>query len=131
MDSAEIPDDIRRFLLQHIDSVAKLEGLLLMYRHQQQDWDAAFLASRLYINSQQAGAILSELGKIGLCRATEPKGNIYRYSPANEGLSDVVARLEGLYAKHLIPITNLIHSRGPSSLQHFADAFKMFKKEDS
>ena len=32
MDSAEIPDDIRRFLLQHIDSVAKLEGLLLMHR---------------------------------------------------------------------------------------------------
>lgn len=131
MDSTEIPDDIRRFLLQHIDSVAKLEGLLLMYRNQQQDWDAAFLASRLYINSQQATTILSELSKIGLCRATEPRGNIYRYSPANEGLADVVTRLESIYAKQLIPVTNLIHTRAPSSLQHFADAFKMFKKEDS
>lgn len=131
MDSAEIPDDIRRFLLQHIDSVAKLEGLLLMYRNPQQDWDAAFLASRLYINSQQAATILTELSKIGLSRATEPRGHIYRYSPANESLADVVTRLESIYAKQLIPVTNLIHTRAPSSLQHFADAFKMFKKEDS
>ena len=131
MDTSGIPDDIRRFLLQHIDSVAKLEALLLMRHHAAQDWDAGLIAKRLYINTQQASTILADLSKVGLCRVTEPQGSCYRYDPVNDSLGDVVSRLAEVYARQLIPVTNLIHSRSPSSLQHFADAFKVFKKEDS
>ncbi|MEZ0371922.1 MAG: hypothetical protein ACAI44_22715 [Candidatus Sericytochromatia bacterium] len=116
--------------MQHIDSVAKLEALLLMKKHVSQEWDAALLAQRLYINTQQAGAILSALGKAGLCRLSEPGGSAYRFDPVQPGMSEVVDRLELVYSRQLIPITNLIHLRTSSPLQHFSDAFK-FKKEDT
>ena len=56
----------------------------------------------------------------------------YRYGPASESLSQLVDNLAETYARQLIPVTNLIHASRPSTLQHFADAFKIRKnKEDS
>ena len=129
MENAEIPDDLRRFILQNIDSVAKLEALLLMRKHAGQDWDPATMSARLYIGLQQATSILQDLSRLSLCRS-ECSG--YRYQPG-QALSELVDRLAETYASQLIPVTNLIHARNPSNLQHFADAFKIWKnpKEDS
>jgi hypothetical protein len=38
----------------------------------------------------------------------------------------MIARLADVYARHLIPVTNLIHSK-PRRIREFADAFKLRK----
>ena len=48
----------------------------------------------------------------------------YRFSPASDDLSRVVELLAEYYKRHLIPITNLIHSK-PRRIRQFADAFKL------
>lgn len=126
MSTSEIPDEIRRFLLQHIDSVAKLEALLLMRQDPQQEWDADLLSQRLYIKAQQAEAILTDLSQLGLCQQAH---NRYHFEPAQTYLKDVSDRLAEVYSKQLIQVTNLIHSRSASPLQHFSDAFKLRKEE--
>ena len=46
--------------------------------------------------------------------------------PAGDMEAKLVARLSEVYRRHLIPITNLIHSK-PRRIREFAEAFKLRK----
>jgi hypothetical protein len=48
-----VPDDVRDFILRHIDSVAQLEALLLLRANPDEDWDAPKTAKRLYTTHQE------------------------------------------------------------------------------
>jgi len=39
-----IPEDVKQFIIQHIDSIAHLEGLLMCRADPQKAWSAAILA---------------------------------------------------------------------------------------
>ena len=39
----------------------------------------------------------------------------------------MLERLAEIYAKHLVPVTNLIHSKPKPRIQEFADAFRLRK----
>jgi hypothetical protein len=54
----------------------------------------------------------------------------YRYQPASAELIALVNRLTAFYAKHIVPVTNLIHSKPKSRIQEFADAFRLKQKEE-
>jgi hypothetical protein len=53
----------------------------------------------------------------------------YRYHPASSALAEMVDHVATLYAKYLIPVTHLIHTKPRTRVQEFADAFKL-RKED-
>jgi hypothetical protein len=55
--STLIPDDVARFIIEKIDSVAQIEALLLLRDNSQQQWDVAAVAKRLYIDDEQASAV--------------------------------------------------------------------------
>ncbi len=59
--STLIPEDVAQFIIEKIDSVAQLEGLLLLRDNPQQQWDVAAVAKRLYIDDEQAGKVLARL----------------------------------------------------------------------
>jgi DNA-binding IclR family transcriptional regulator len=117
-----VADDIKEFILAHIDSIAQLEALLLLRANPEKLWDAAEAARRLYINESDGQEILARLRAEGLVSGDS---NGYRYTPGTE--KALIDRLAEAYARHLIPITNIIHQR-PSRIREFADAFKL-KKE--
>jgi hypothetical protein len=119
-----IPAELRDFILKFIDSVAHLEALLLLRANPQTAWEAPAVAARLYTSTDQAGEVLAQLcsERLLVC-----ENNRYRYEgQAPEHLA-MIDRLAESYAKHLIPITNLIHSK-PRRIREFADAFK-FRKD--
>jgi len=129
MSSDLIPDDIAQFILKKIDSVAQMEALLLLRANSDQEWDAAAVAKRLYIEEPQASMTLARLleGKLLIASADEPRR--YRYQPSAPELRPLVDRVAEIYSKQLVPVTNLIHSRPQTRVQEFADAFK-FRKDD-
>jgi len=129
MISNPIPDDLREFILDKIDSIAQLEALLLLRAAPSNDWDAAAVARRLYVDEQEARAVLarSQEEKLLIASAAEPRR--YRYQPESPELGRLIDRVAEVYAKHLVPVTNLIHSKPKSRVQEFADAFK-FRKDD-
>ena len=129
MSSDLIPDAIRQFILDKIDSVAQMEALLLLRANAEQDWDAAAVAKRLYIDENQAGKTLARLleEKLALAQPGEPAQ--YRYQPSSPELKQMVDRVAEIYSKQLVPVTNLIHSKPKNRVQEFADAFK-FRKDD-
>jgi hypothetical protein len=116
-----IPEDLRDFILRHFDSIAQLEALLLLRRHPDETWDAARTAKRLYIGEQEVADILARLCADGLLHCHDAQ---YRYGGGQEAMID---RLADVYARHLIPVTNLIHTK-PRRIRQFADAFK-FRKD--
>jgi len=129
MVSNPIPEDVRQFILDKIDSVAQLEALLLLRANPSDDWDAAAVAKRLYVDDPQARSALNRSleQKLLVTPAAEPRR--YRYQPESPELGRMIDRVAEIYSKHLVPVTNLIHSKPKSRVQEFADAFK-FRKDD-
>lgn len=123
-----IPDDVRRFLLQHISSISQWEGLLLLRAEPGARWTAAALARKLYIGEPDSAGILGQLAAAGFLAAEETAaGAVYAYRPRSPDVDGMVAQAAALYAKYLVPVTNLIHSKPKSGIREFADAFKLRK----
>lgn len=124
MMSELIPNDVRQFILNRIDSVSDLEALLLLRKHSDQNWTAQSVSRRIYTEEDAAAQILARLTASGLCTG---KDGAYCYGPSFVSDCDLVDRLADLYTRYLIPVTNLIHNK-PARIQQFADAFR-FRKD--
>jgi hypothetical protein len=124
-----IPDDVVRFVLDKIESVAQLEGLLLLRRDSRQEWSLEALAARLYISEGQTAELVSGLTAQGLAVETAMSPSTYRYQPKSPELAEMVDRLADIYAKQLVAMTHLIHSKQKPRVQAFADAFRL-RKDD-
>jgi hypothetical protein len=126
--STLIPEDVARFITENIDSVAQIEALLLLRGNCQQQWDVTGVAKRLYIDDEQAAEILARLEEKQLLASEQGERLFYRYQPGSAVLRQMIDRVAEIYSKHLVPVTNLIHSKPKSRVQEFADAFK-FRKD--
>lgn len=129
MDYDFIPKDVEQFIVKSIDSIAQLEGLLLLRSDQMATWSVESLAKRLYISEAQTVEIMSHLCAEGLLMAKASLPRHYQYHPKTAELREMVDRVAEIYAKHLVPVTNLIHSKPKTNVQKFADAFRLRKDE--
>lgn len=118
-----VPDDVREFILKHIDSVAQIEALLLIRANPAARWTLSRIASRLYTNEAQAAEAVDRLCADGLLLCVE--GN-YRLDGIAPETAVMIERLQQIYTSHLIPVTNIVHSK-PRRIRSFADAFRFRK----
>lgn len=121
-----IPEDIRRFVLTSIPSVPHLEALLLL-RGAPGPWTTAAVAERLYLGEKPASGLLDDLCQSGMASVSAEAPPLYRYQPVSEVLRTTIDSLADFYARHLVEVTHLIHSRHDRKAQQFADAFKWRK----
>ena len=121
-----IPEDIRRFVLTSIPTVPHLEALLLL-RGTPGPWTTARVAERLYLGEKAASALLDDLCQSGMAGVSDEQPLRYQYQPVNELLRTTIDSLADFYARHLVAVTHLIHSRHDRKAQQFADAFKWRK----
>ncbi|MDP2376624.1 hypothetical protein [Reyranella sp.] len=123
MADGEIPRNIRKFIARHLDSVGQLEALLLLRSAPGEAWEATRVAGRLYVDEREATEMLERLCHDGLLVCTE---GTYRYSCRTEELQRTVDEVAHLYARQLIPITNMIHAKS-RRIRQFSDAFRFRK----
>jgi hypothetical protein len=125
-----VPQQVRQFVLERIDSIAQLEALIMMRNAPDSWWPSTVMAERLYIGEKTCRVELDALRDRGLLVGKEDSvGWSYRYYPSTGDLRELMDRLVYYYSKHLVPISNLIHSKPRTRLQEFADAFNLKKKE--
>jgi hypothetical protein len=124
-----IPDDVKVFLLRHIDSVAHLEALLLLRANPELEWNADTLAKRLYVSVQETAGLLARLCADGFLEARGDQMLLYQYHCRLREQTDMVDRVAELYRRYLIPITHFIHAKPRTRVQEFADAFRLRKDE--
>jgi hypothetical protein len=127
MSDQVIPNDINQFIIEKIESVAQLEALLLLRNNPEKGWSVRALAARLYISDEQTAELLLALCAQGFATIDADNPAVYRFRPSSTELKTTLDRLAEIYAKHLVPVTNLIHSKPKSRIQQFADAFRLRK----
>lgn len=125
MNRDSIPNDVKQFILERIESVAYLEALLLLRSKPEALWSSGAVANRLYIDQKQTAELLARLDADGFVTLAGEDGPVYRYQPATAHLQQMMDSLAEFYGKHLVPITNLIHSKPKNRVQEFADAFRL------
>ena len=118
-----ISEDLREFILRHIDSIAQLEALLLLRKNAGESWRSEKVAQRLYTTEVEASRVLERLCADRLLSCDE---DLYRFAEQTQ-LREMVERLAQVYTRHLIPVTNLIYAK-PRRLREFSDAFKIRKE---
>jgi hypothetical protein len=118
-----IPDDLRDFILKYFDSIAQLEALLLLRENPSEKWTAERTAKRLYIDARSAAAILRRLGEEGMLGYHD---GVYYFECVDAEKKSMIDMLAGIYARHIVPVTNIIHSK-LHRIQEFADAFRIKK----
>lgn len=124
-----IPADVRAFVLAYIDSIAQLEALLLLRGRPQPEWTVAEVAQRLYISEEQTAAVLARLVADSLVVSSPTPPVRFAFRPASAELAGAVDRLADTYRGHLVPVTNLVHSKPKTRIREFADAFRIRKDE--
>lgn len=128
MTNTNIPDDIRRYVLQRVPSVPYLEAILLLREHRQQAWLPDQVARRLYLGEGEALKLLMRLHDDGIVAERAGQQGGYFYAPASSELEELLSRLATVYAHNLIAISTLIHSKTSGKAQMLADAF-VWRKE--
>lgn len=119
-----IPPDVREFIVRHIDTVSELEALLILRENPGESWEAGRIAARVYSSEREIGRVLERFTADGFL---ERDGENYRYHCMDPEIDRTIGELARSYASHLIPVTNMIHSK-PRSMRSFSDAFRLRKE---
>lgn len=112
-------------------TVPDLEALLLLRESGEAAQRPGSLASRLYISPGDTEKLLAKLARLGAIEVRGEEGAFYR--PRTDELDSLLDEVLGCYARHLVQVSQLIHSaEHPStetqSAQAFADAFRIRKE---
>ncbi|HEU4351347.1 MAG TPA: hypothetical protein VFR66_05690 [Burkholderiales bacterium] len=127
MEDDAFSDEFCRFLRAAVPSVDAAELLLLLDRERSRWWSATEAAAALapavpvseadsvrYFGVFQANALVA----VGPDRRVQ-------YRPANSGLEGHVATLAQAYRERPVTLIRVIYALRDSSIQSFADAFKL------
>jgi hypothetical protein len=107
METQYVPSDIRDFILKHIASVAQIEALLLIWSNPEKRWNVSHIAARIYAKEAETATAIEGLCAQGLLIR---KDDAFALNTSEENV-EMVGRLKEAYARHLIPVTDVIHSK--------------------
>ena len=102
-----VPGDIRDFILKHIASVAQIEALLLIWSNPEKRWSVSKVAARIYAGETETAKALEGLCANGLLVR---KDDAFGLNASEENV-EMIGRLKEAYARHLIPVTDVIHGK--------------------
>jgi predicted transcriptional regulator len=120
-----IPENIKQFIIQYIDSIAQLETLLLLRNEPEIAWDIQTISTRLYLSKPETEVLVTTLYNRGFITKSDNKKSLYAYQPNSDEIKNKIDQILSLYTKHMMPITNIIHSKQNNRIQQFADAFRI------
>ena len=114
-----VPGEVRDFILKYIASVAQIEALLLIWSNPGEHWGVTDIAARIYASETETAKALERLSADGFVLCTNGG---FRLNASAENI-DMIRRLQEVYARHLIPVTDIIHglsSNAPSTAETFS-----------
>ncbi|MEO6056403.1 MAG: hypothetical protein ABIQ49_06145 [Gemmatimonadales bacterium] len=123
-----LPDDVARFLHQHIDSVEQLEVLLLVRFSPGRSWSPEDMARELYSHPTSIAQRFQSLLGRGLLR--ESAAGHYQYAPRSADLDRLVARLAETYRERRVAVISLIASKPMENVKAFSDAFRIRRRRE-
>ena len=123
-------EEVRRFLLNQVDSVPQMEALLLIWESRPKEWTEKALAERLYIETEVVKILLPPLAQRRLVRVQGSGENRYSWQSISEEMDRLMETVACAYRLDLIRATSLIHSTASSAVREFARAFRFTKERE-
>jgi hypothetical protein len=127
---AVIPPRVQRFISTHIDSIEKLEVLLLLRNRAEREWTARDVSQELRITEASAAARLQDLTARRLLLETGSTPPSYRFGPASPEDAQDVAELQETYSTRRVSVISFIFSKPLDRVRGFADAFRLKRDKD-
>lgn len=128
-DAQPTSSDVDRFILEEIDSVPHLEGLLLLWHSAPKHCTAEEISRQLYVPLNQASSILDDLLRRGLV-SRGSSGQGFVYDSGSDTRNRLIEAVDKTYRRELIRISGMIHSKPSAGVRAFADAFRFRKDRD-
>lgn len=128
MSRAELPVKLQRFIATHVESVEKLEVLLLLFSSADKSWTAQAVYQKIQSNPQSVARRLAELKTEGFLE--ENKEGSFQFHPKNPELADGAAQLNTEYEQRRVKVIEAIFSNSTEQMRRFADAFRIRKESD-
>jgi hypothetical protein len=121
----EIPEAVSRFIAERIDTVPHLETLLLLWEAAGRKWTEEEVATRLYVSVDTARVILRDLLRLNMIKSTADVPALYAFDPDWDETDQIMPRIAAIYARRVVAIASLIHSKASPAIREFARAFKL------
>jgi hypothetical protein len=125
--SSGVPEDVAQLIAGYIDSVEKLEILLLLRGERDRPWTTDAVSRELRRNPSSVSRCLKQLSERKLLGGSAGDG--YRFAPPDAALEQQVTRLAETYATRRVSVIQLIVANPMDSVTTFADAFRLRRKD--
>ena len=129
MAEQHISEGLKRFIKEKIQTVLRLEVLLLLHDHQPITITAAEVANQLGFESDTTAHELENLEAIGVVQSNSDRTK-YKYHPRNRILRSTVYQLAAVYSRQRVPILSVILAEHPERTRLFIEAFKIIRRND-
>lgn len=126
----ELSQETSRFIDRYVDSVERLEVLLLLQRERERSWTAAQVAAELRIGPASADRELARLVAGNLASVRVGQDLYYRFDPRPAHVAKAADDLAIEYGENRLSVIRRVLERPATSLRDFADAFRLSKRED-
>jgi hypothetical protein len=124
-----LPDDVDRFMQDHIETIDQLEILRVLGEDRQKAWDSTALAVEVQGEPQAIRAHLAAMHARGLLTmATREAGVSCRYGAGTPELETMVDRLLQVYKERPVTMIKMVYERAKDPLWAFAEAFRIRKE---
>ena len=128
MTDPQIPDGVKRFIADHIESAEQLDALVLLHGSPERAWTADALSQAIYTVPQSAAKTLARLAELGFAEAAGGAADpAYRYAPSTPEADRTVAELAAAYRANRVAVVKLVFEPRADPLKSFADAFRLRK----
>lgn len=122
MATHDVPEDVQRFIFDHIDSVEQLDVLLLLREHPDRQWSSAQISTELRTSPLSVDLRLRLLKAQGLIDDGGGAPPSYRFQPQTPALAARVSALADIYRVRRHAVYGLIFSP-LKRVRTFANAF--------
>ena len=130
MGKQKISEGLKRFIREQIQTLARLEVLLLLHHHQPRALTLAEMSNELGFEHDAVEAQLAALEAIELVTHSNTEHFKYKYHPNNAAVGSMVDQLAVSYGTHRVPILSMILSEHPDRVRLFAEAFRIIRRND-
>ncbi len=125
-----VSEKLKAFIKEQIQTVFRLEALLLLHSEQSRSFTPAAVALELGFQKDVAQDQLRSLAALGLLVESNIDEAKYSYQPANVEMGSMVDELAIAYSKRRVPILSLILNDCTDRTRVFAEAFRLIKGTD-
>jgi DNA-binding IclR family transcriptional regulator len=128
MSDADLSPELQRFIARHIQSVEKLEILLLFFRESKRSWPLSEILQQIQSSQSSVNQKIDALIAEGF--VTREKAGTFRFQAKAPALETQVAALDAAYRQRRIKVIEAIFSKTTEELRAFSDAFKIRKENE-